>query len=236
MDLDQGLNVITSAQAGERLEFVRTKMRKAQARFDGGGSLDEDAVKLVAVSKTKPITEIVPFLQAGQRVFGENRVQEADVKWPELRKDYSDIELHLLGPLQTNKVKDAVRIFDVVQSVDRMKVARALDKEMKAQGKQLNCFVQVNIGGEEQKGGMAPQETEAFVAELRAETELNIVGLMCIPPAGLPAGPFFAQLRTLAEACGLPQLSMGMSSDYPIGIQMGATCVRVGTEIFGARA
>jgi pyridoxal phosphate enzyme (YggS family) len=192
-------------------------------------------VTLVAVSKTFDATTIRPFLDAGQRVFGENRVQEAQAKWPELRASYDGIELHLIGPLQTNKAREAVALFDVIQTVDRDKLAGVLRVEMERAGRKLPVFVQVNIGLEPQKAGIAPNEAVAFVARCRAEHGLDVVGLMCIPPDGLPPGPFFAHLATLGRAAGVARLSMGMSGDFETAIAMGATHVRIGTALFGTR-
>ena len=214
-----------------RLAHVGARITKASKRF---GPPDEP-VQLIAVSKTFDGDHITPLLEAGQRLFGENRVQEAQGKWPELRSRFPDVELHLVGPLQTNKVKDAVALFDVIESVDRDKLARALAEEMKKTGRRLPCFVQVNIGGEEQKAGVAPLDCTTFVERCRDEFGLSIVGLMCIPPADEPPGPYFAQLAELARQAGVDQLSMGMSGDFEAAIAMGATHVRVGTALFGSR-
>jgi pyridoxal phosphate enzyme (YggS family) len=168
-------------------------------------------------------------------VFGENRVQEAQSKWPALRAYYDGIELHLIGPLQTNKARDAVGLFDVIQTVDREKLARVLRAEMDRAGRELPVFVQVNIGGEPQKAGVAVEETVEFVNHCRSEHRLNVVGLMCIPPDGAPPGPYFAHCTELAREAGLKQLSMGMSGDFETAIAMGATHVRIGSALFGAR-
>lgn len=205
-------------------------MARAAARIVG-----LKAPELIAVSKTFGAEDISPLLDAGQRQFGENRVQEAQGKWPELREKFPDIVLHLIGPLQTNKAKEAVALFDVIHTVDRDKLAGVLRVEMDKQGRNLPCFVQVNIGGEEQKAGVAVDETAAFVARCREVHGLDIVGLMCIPPADLPPGPFFAQLAGLAKEAGVKNLSMGMSGDFETAILMGATHVRVGSALFGAR-
>ena len=217
--------------AKDRLEAIRARIKAAHARFGA----PPDRVELVAVSKTFPAEAVAPFLEAGQRVFGENRVQEAAAKWPGLRESYSDIELHLIGPLQTNKAREAVALFDVIQTVDRDKLAGVLAAEMARAGKALPCFVQVNIGQEPQKAGIAPDEAVAFVDRCRAEHGLNIVGLMCIPPDGVPPGPYFAQMAGLARQAGVDQLSMGMSGDFETAIAMGATHVRVGSALFGSR-
>ncbi len=192
-------------------------------------------VTLVAVSKTYEASHILPVLQAGHRVFGENRVQEAKDKWPMLRADFPDLELHLIGPLQSNKAADAVALFDVIETVDREKIAVALAKEIERQGKAPRLYVQVNTGEEEQKAGIAPGEAVDFVERCRAVHGLSIEGLMCIPPVEENPGPHFALLRKLAREAGLDHLSMGMSSDFETAIQFGATSVRVGSAIFGAR-
>ena len=177
----------------------------------------------------------MPYLDAAQRVFGENRVQEAQAKWPALRERYADVELHLIGPLQTNKAREAVGLFDVIETVDREKLAGVLDDEMDRAGRRLPCFVQVNIGLEEQKAGIAPAETVDFVTRCRGVHGLDVVGLMCIPPDGVPPGPYFAQLAGLARLAGVSRLSMGMSGDFEVGIAMGATDVRLGSALFGHR-
>lgn len=194
-----------------------------------------NSAQLVAVSKTHDAETIAPVIDAGHRVFGENRVQEAASKWPALRKKADDICLHLIGPLQSNKADQAVELFDVVETVDREKIARALAKEQVKLGRQLRYYVQVNTGLEPQKAGVAPRETVEFVKLCREELNLNIEGLMCIPPVDENPGPHFALLRTLAQTCQLPCLSMGMSGDYETAISFGATSVRVGSAIFGAR-
>ncbi len=206
-------------------------IRRASMRFDPAGR----AVKLVAVSKTFPAEAIESLLAAGHRVFGENRVQEAKDKWPALRERCPDIELHLIGPLQTNKARDAVALFDVIETVDREKLAGVLAAEMAKAGRRLPCFVQVNIGLEPQKAGIAPAETVDFVERCRSVHGLDVVGLMCIPPEGVPPGPYFAHLNQLASRCGLKNLSMGMSADFETAIAMGATQVRVGSALFGGR-
>lgn len=194
-----------------------------------------EAVTLVAVSKTFDADAIVPVLERGHRVFGENRVQEAAGKWPDLRETYADIELHLIGPLQSNKAAEAVALFDVIESVDRKKIARALAKEMAKQGRNPQLYVQVNTGEEPQKAGIAPSDATAFVAMCRNELGLEIEGLMCIPPFDKNPGPHFALLKKLAAECGVARLSMGMSGDFETAIGFGATSVRVGSAIFGAR-
>jgi PLP dependent protein len=216
--------------AAHRLSTIRARMARAGSRVAGSGTAE-----LVAVSKTFGAADIEPLIAAGQRHFGENRVQEAQAKWPRLKENHPDVVLHLIGPLQTNKVRDAVALFDVIESVDRDKLARTLSEEMVRQDRNLPCFVQVNIGAEPQKAGVAIEDTEGFVARCRTEYQLDVVGLMCIPPAGEAPGPYFAQLALLAERSGLTELSMGMSADFETAIVMGATQVRVGSALFGNR-
>jgi pyridoxal phosphate enzyme (YggS family) len=219
------------AAAASNLAAITERIAKAHARFGA----PPDRVELVAVSKTFDAAAVEPFLTAGQRVFGENRVQEAKDKWPGLRERYPDVTLHLIGPLQTNKAREAVALFDVIETVDREKLASMLAAEMLRAGRRLPCFVQVNIGLEEQKAGITPAETVAFVERCRSVHGLDIVGLMCIPPDGAPPGPYFAHLATLGRAAGVASLSMGMSGDFEVGIAMGATHVRVGSALFGHR-
>lgn len=194
-----------------------------------------DAVTLVAVSKTFGADDIRPVLDAGQRIFGENRVQEAEAKWPALRDDFQGIELHLIGPLQSNKAAEAVALFDVIETVDREKIAGALAAEMRRQNKSPKLYVQVNTGLEPQKAGIAPTQTVAFVERCRTEHGLTIEGLMCIPPADENPGPHFALLEKLAREAGIFKLSMGMSGDFETAIAFGATSVRIGSAIFGGR-
>jgi pyridoxal phosphate enzyme (YggS family) len=215
----------------DRLEHVRASMRKAAT---GAGRKPEE-VTLVAVSKTFDAEAIRPAISAGQRVFGENRVQEAQGKWPALREETNDLELHLIGPLQSNKAAEAVALFDVIETIDREKIARAVAQEMARQGRALRLYVQVNTGLEPQKAGIAPDETGAFVTFCRQELSLPVEGLMCIPPADENPGPHFALLAKLAGQCGIEKLSMGMSGDYEVAIGFGATSVRVGSAIFGTR-
>ncbi|CDP52253.1 Hypothetical protein YggS, proline synthase co-tr anscribed bacterial homolog PROSC [Devosia sp. DBB001] len=217
--------------AETRLAEIEGRIARAHKRFGA----PPEAVTLVAVSKTFGAEEIEPFLAAGQRVFGENRVQEAQGKWPALRETYSDIQLHLIGPLQTNKARDAVALFDVIETVDREKLAAVLREEMTRAGRDLPCLVQVNIGGEPQKAGIPPDEAVAFARRCIDVHQLDIRGFMCIPPADEPPGPFFAHLATLGREVGLPWLSMGMSADFETAIAMGATHVRVGSALFGHR-
>jgi PLP dependent protein len=213
------------------LAEVNAKIRAAESEH----GRDAHSAALVAVSKTYDADIIRPVIEAGQRIFGENRVQEAQGKWPGLRADYPDLELHLIGPLQSNKAADAVAVFDVIETVDREKIASEVAKEIQKQGKSVRLYVQVNTGLEEQKAGIAPQEAVAFVTRCRDVHGLEIEGLMCIPPADENPGPHFALLRKLAREAGLEKLSMGMSGDYETAIQFGATSVRVGSAIFGAR-
>ena len=219
------------ARAAERLEIIRHRIEKAANRFGPPAG----QVELIAVSKTFPAEAIEPFLVAGQRRFGENRVQEAKAKWPALRERYPDVELHLIGPLQTNKVKEAVALFDVIETVDRERLAAALAGEMQCTGRRLPCFVEVNIGGEAQKAGIAPDATVEFVRRCRDVHGLNVVGLMCIPPDGMSPGPYFAHLATLGREAEVGSLSMGMSGDFEVAVGMGATQVRVGSALFGQR-
>jgi PLP dependent protein len=210
---------------------VCAKIRSAEFEFARAAQ----SVALVAVSKTYDAEIIRPVIEAGQRVFGENRVQEAEGKWPALKADFPDLELRLIGPLQSNKAANAVALFDVIETIDREKIASEIAKEIKKQGKKTRLYVQVNTGLEEQKAGIAPQEAVAFATRCREVHGLEIEGLMCIPPAGENPGPHFALLRKLAREAALTKLSMGMSGDYETAIQFGATSVRVGSAIFGAR-
>lgn len=214
----------------ENLQTVTAKIKQAAAAC---GRSEED-VTLVAVSKMHEAEEILPLLLAGHRVFGENRVQEAMRKFPALKERFPDLKLHLIGGLQTNKVKEAVSFFDVIESVDRLELAEKLAAEMKKQGKNLPCFIQVNTGEEPQKSGIVPRETISLVNKCR-DLGLNVVGLMCIPPVDDEPAPHFAFLKKLAREAGLKELSMGMSDDYDIAVQQGATFVRVGTALFGQR-
>jgi pyridoxal phosphate enzyme (YggS family) len=193
------------------------------------------SVSLVAVSKTFDAEQIRPAIAAGQRVFGENRVQESQGKWPALKAEFPELELHLIGPLQSNKAAEAVALFDVIESIDREKIARALADEMVKQGRAPRLYIQVNTGLEPQKAGIEPKETAGFVRLCREELGLKIEGLMCIPPAEENPGPHFALLAKLAKECGVEKLSMGMSGDFETAIQFGATSVRVGSAIFGHR-
>ncbi len=191
-------------------------------------------VTLIAVSKTHPIERIEPVLEAGHRAFGENRVQEALTKWPKLREQFSDVRLHLIGQLQSNKAEEAVQLFDVIHSLDRESLLKALAKAMDKSGRRVPCFIQVNIGDEDQKGGCPIADLPAFLEKVRA-ADVPIAGLMCLPPSDTEAAPFFAFLAKLAADNGVSGLSMGMSGDYETAVQLGATHVRVGTALFGAR-
>lgn len=191
--------------------------------------------RLVAVSKTFPAADISPVIAAGQRIFGENRVQEAQGKWPALKAATPDLQLHLIGPLQSNKAAEAVALFDVIQTIDRPKIAAAIASEARKQGRSPRCFVQVNTGREPQKAGIAPEEVDGFVAQCRAEHHLNVIGLMCIPPVEEDPRPHFRALAEMAARNGLKELSMGMSGDFEQAIAEGASYVRVGSAIFGSR-
>ena len=191
-------------------------------------------VALVAVSKTHPAAAIAPLIAAGQRVFGENRVQEAQAKWPALREAHGELALHLVGQLQSNKAEDAVALFDCIHSLDRPSLVAALARAMDKTGRRPDCFVQVNIGAEDQKGGCEIAALPALLAEARV-ADLPVIGLMCVPPAGIEAAPFFALLDKLARDHGLPGRSMGMSDDFETAIMLGATHIRVGSALFGAR-
>jgi pyridoxal phosphate enzyme (YggS family) len=219
------------ASVSDQLSSVLSDIRKAEAEY----GRPEGAVTLIAVSKTFEADAIRPALETGHRVFGENRVQEAMGKWPELRGSYDGIELHLIGPLQSNKAKEAVTTFDVIHTVDRQKIAKALKAEMNKQGRDLPCFIQVNTAEEPQKAGISPKEVDQFVNECKETVGLNIVGLMCIPPVDEAPGEHFALLQKIAARNGLSQISMGMSSDYETAVGFGATHVRVGSAIFGSR-
>jgi pyridoxal phosphate enzyme (YggS family) len=194
-----------------------------------------DSISLVAVSKTHPAAAVREALQAGHRLFGENRVQEAEAKYPALREAFPDLALHLIGPLQTNKVREAVALFDVIETVDRPRLAEALAKEMARTGRRLPCLVEVNTGEEGQKSGVLPAAADDFIRDCRERFDLPIRGLMCVPPLDEEPSLHFALLRDIARRNGLGVLSMGMSADYQIAIRFGATHVRVGTAIFGAR-
>lgn len=220
-----------AATPSEKLVDVRARI--ARAARDAGR--DEQDITLVCVSKTFGAEEIAPVIAAGERVFGENRVQEALEKWPPLKAAYPDIELHLIGPLQSNKARDAVLFFDVIETVDRDKIAKVLTQEMERSGRRPRLFIQVNTGAEPQKAGVLPQEADRFIESCRKDYGLEILGLMCIPPADEPVAPHFALLNKIATRNGVAALSMGMSHDFEIAIGLGATHVRIGSAIFGER-
>ena len=223
---------VGEADVAAGLAEVRDGIRRAAEDSER----DPASVHLVAVSKTVPAEGILPALEAGQRIFGENYVQESKAKWPALRERYPDVELHLVGPLQSNKAREAVELFDVIHGLDRLSLAAALAKEIQRTGRAPKLLIQVNTGDEAQKAGVAPDQVDVLLSECRETHGLAIHGLMCIPPAEDPPSPHFALLGRIAARHGLPILSMGMSADYPAAIQMGATHVRVGTAIFGRRA
>jgi pyridoxal phosphate enzyme (YggS family) len=221
----------SDGSAAGRLAEVRRRL--AQACAEAGR--DPAAVTLVAVSKTFDADAIAPVIATGQRVFGENRVQEAKAKWPALRAQYPDLVLHLIGPLQSNKAKEAVALFDAIHTVDRPSVCAALAKEIDKQGRQPLLLVEINTGAEAQKAGVLPEAADAFLRECRETYGLAIAGLMCIPPLDEPPAPHFALTAKIAARNGLKMLSMGMSADYETAIRFGATHVRVGSAIFGER-
>ena len=209
--------------------------KAAIARIARDFEREPGSVQLIAVSKTMPAEAIMPALEAGQRLFGENYVQEAKAKWPALRAHFPDVEVHMIGPLQSNKAREAVELFDAIHSLDRESLAKELSREIGRVGKAPTLFVQVNTGDEPQKGGVSPREVDAFLEACRVRHGLVVSGLMCIPPADEPPSPHFALLAKIAGRHGLTGLSMGMSADYEAAIQLGATHVRVGSAIFGAR-
>ena len=217
---------------------VAANLRQVHARIDEAAHAvgrDPAGVTLVAVSKKQPMDRLEAALAAGHRAFGENRVQEAQSKFPALRERYPDLRLHLVGPLQSNKAADAVALFDAIQTLDRPKIARALAAEMAEQRRAPRLFVQVNVGEEAQKAGIAPAQAEDFVAWCRADLGLAIDGLMCIPPHGEDPTLYFALLAEIANHAGVPEVSMGMTGDYDLAVRLGATCVRVGSGLFGPR-
>ena len=225
-----GYSARMTSEASARLQSVREDIAKACAL----ARREPDEVTLVAVSKMHEAEAIAPLIDAGQRVFGENRVQEAQGKWPALRETHPDIALHLVGQLQSNKASEAVALFDAIHSLDRPSLVTALAKAMDAAGRRVPCFVQVNIGAEAQKGGCAIAELPALLAQARA-ADVPVAGLMCVPPADIEPAPFFALLAKLADDHGLDGRSMGMSGDFSTAIMLGATHVRVGTALFGTR-
>lgn len=224
--------------AADDLEEVSANLRGVQERIGLAArkaGRAPDSVTLVAVSKTHSPPRIEAALRAGHRCFGENRVQEAQMKWPDLRTSYPDLRLHLIGPLQTNKVKDAVQLFDVIETLDRPKLAAALAEQMTRSNRRLQCFIQVNTGDEPQKAGIAPKDADGFIRACIEIYGLPVIGLMCIPPLDEPPALHFALLREMARRHSLPELSMGMSADFEEAIRFGATYVRVGTGVFGSR-
>ena len=220
-----------AAEVRDGLAAVRAAIRAAA--LEAGRRPEE--VTLVAVGKAQPVGRIRAALDAGQRVFGENYVQEAQAHWEGVRERHPDLELHMIGALQSNKAREAVALFDAIQTVDRPKLARALAKEMDRRGRRPACFVEVNTGEEPQKAGVWPEAADAFVRQCREEFGLPVEGLMCIPPEGEEPSLHFALLREIAARNGLARLSMGMSADYEVAVRFGATHVRVGTAVFGAR-
>jgi pyridoxal phosphate enzyme (YggS family) len=232
--------VVNAAQGMKGLPMSDTVTRLAAtqaeiARMTRDFEREPDSVTLIAVSKTMPAEVILPALEAGQRVFGENYVQEAKAKWPGLRERFPDVQVHMIGPLQSNKAREAVELFDAIHSLDRESLAKELAREIARTGKAPTLFVQVNTGDEPQKGGVSPSEVDAFLEVCRVRHGLVIAGLMCIPPADQPPSPHFGLLAKIAARHGLRSLSMGMSADFEAAIQLGATHVRVGSAIFGAR-
>jgi PLP dependent protein len=222
---------MSAETASSRLSDINARLARAAAT----AGRRADAVTLIAVSKTHDAAAIQPLIDAGQRVFGENRVQEAAAKWPALKAATPDIRLHLVGQLQSNKAADAVALFDAIHSVDRPSLVAALAKAMAESGRHPDCFIQVNIGDEPQKGGVAVADLSALLAEAQA-AGLPIAGLMAVPPVGVDSAPYFALLAKLAREAGLEGLSIGMSDDFEVAVTIGATHVRVGTALFGARA
>jgi hypothetical protein len=221
---------MAESSSSERLTHVRNTIARA-AKLARRSPED---VKLVAVSKTHPVEAIKPLIEAGQRHFGENRVQEAEAKWPKLREKHLDIRLHLIGQLQSNKAEAAIALFDYIHSVDRPSLVAALGKAMENSDRRPDCFIQVNIGDEPQKGGVAVADLPDLLDRAR-KAGLPVIGLMCIPPEGVEAAPYFALLAKLARRHDLPELSMGMSGDFESAVMIGATYVRVGTALFGER-
>lgn len=215
----------------ENLKHIQSEIEKTASAW----GRDSHAINLIAVSKRQPPEKIQEALNAGHRIFGENKVQEAYEHWEHLKPNYCDLKLHLIGPLQTNKAKDAIALFDMIHTLDREKLARKLGTEIKAQGKNIPCLIQINIGEEEQKSGIAPNELPDFLGFCRKDCDLDIQGLMCIPPIDEPPAMFFALLHKIAQEHNLPHLSMGMSADFEKAIPLDATYIRIGTAIFGER-
>lgn len=232
----EGASARTTGEPADTIARRLAAVRDAIAQAAHAAGRDPATVELVAVGKTYGAETMIEAIDCGQRIFGENRVQEAAGKWPDLKARWPDIRLHLIGPLQTNKVKDVIGLVDTLQTLDRESLALALVKARDKGDRLPELLVQVNTGREPQKAGVAPEETDAFIARCRGEWNLPVVGLMCIPPADEPAALHFALLRDIAARNGLAQLSMGMSGDYQTAVRFGATMVRVGSAIFGARA
>lgn len=222
----------TEEQVLGRLHHVRDEIARAAK---ASGRAPED-VTLVIASKTQSPERLEPILRSGHRVFGENRVQEAAAKWPALRSAYPGLELRLIGPLQSNKAKEAVALFDVIETLDRPSLAQAIGEQIGKQGRSPRLYVEVNTGDEPQKAGVGPKEADAFIRLCRETYGLNISGLMCVPPLGEQASPHFALLAQIAKRNGVSDLSMGMTADFPLAIQLGATHVRIGSAIFGSRS
>ena len=223
--------VLDTVAQHRRLDDIRSRIAAAEK----AAGRPAGSVKLIAVAKTFEPQAVRPVIAAGQQLFGENRVQEAQAKWPALRAEFPDIELHLIGSLQSNKARDAVALFDAIHTIDRDKIARAIAGEIAKQGRTPRLLVEVNTGGESQKAGVTPQEADGFVARCRDVYRLQIDGLMCLPPFDEAAAPHFALMAKIAKRLGLTSLSMGMSADFETAIAFGATHVRIGTAIFGAR-
>ncbi len=215
----------------DNFENIRTKI----AKYERSANRGQGTTNLIAVSKTQTQEALLAALSTGHRLFGENKVQEAIAHWTDFKRDYPDIILHLIGPLQTNKVGDAVALFDVIETLDREKLAVVLSDEIKKQGKTIECYIQVNTGEEEQKAGISPQNVKEFLGYARNDCGLSVTGLMCIPPVDEPPALHFALLKKLAYTNKLKNLSMGMSADYQKAIALGATHIRIGTALFGAR-
>jgi len=235
---DETTGMTGGAEQGALDDPVAVKLREVRARIAAAAKAvgrDPARVTLVAVSKAQPDARVRAALAAGQRVFGENYMQEAKARWPALRPAYPDLRLHMIGPIQTNKARDVVALFDVIETLDRSKLARALAKEMDRQGLRPDCFIEVNTGEEAQKAGVWPDDADSLIRECRDDLGLPVVGLMAIPPEHEEPSLHFALLAEIAGRNGLAQLSMGMSADYEIAVQFGATQVRVGSAIFGAR-
>jgi pyridoxal phosphate enzyme (YggS family) len=220
-----------NGEIASNIESVRETISQAAADSDRSPT----SITLIGVSKQQPDDRIEASLTAGLRVFGENRVQEAEIRWANRRKHILNLELHLIGPLQSNKVRAAVRLFDIIQTIDRPRIAETVSRIIAEEGRKLSCYVQVNTGEEKQKAGVLPSEAEAFVKACIEDYRLNVTGLMCIPPAADAPAPHFAFLKAMADRLNLPNISMGMSADYPAAIQLGATHIRVGSAIFGNR-